>query len=371
MHLTQSDVERLTQDRSDEARAATAVKVAQAFEAGQISDKDRHLVEDIFRHMVSDAAVRVRSALSEALKSSPHIPREVAVALANDVNEVAIPMLASSDVLTDADLLAIIAGSDPEKQASIAGRSAVSADVSDALADTRNEEVIATLISNDGADISEDTLGKVLDEFSDSDKVKAPMARRNRIPAAVAERLVTMVSDHLRAHIATHHDLPDTVASDLILQSREQATITLSSDENASELVRALVDNGRLTPSIVVRALCLGDLPFFEWVIATLANLPIQNARTLVHDPGPLGLKAAFERARLPESIWPIVRAAMDIVHETEYDGSDTDRDRYHKLMIQRVITCFEHPGQDFDPESLTYLLNKLTDLMKPVPDAA
>ncbi len=371
MQLTQSDVERLTQDGSEEARAETAVKLAHVFDAGQISDDEKQIAEDIFRVLIDDAAVRVRAALSDSLKHCPHISHDVAFSLANDVNAVALPILQSSQVLTDSDLVAIVNGSDSEKQMSIAKRAIVSSEVSDALVESHNEDVVATLVSNEGAAIREETMGKVLDEFKDSDRVLTPMAYRREVPASVAERLVAMVSDHLREHIATHHALPAEVVSDLLMQSRERATMSLSSENNASELVKTLVDNGRLTPSIITRALCMGDLQFFEWSIAILSKMPIKNARLLIHDKGPLGLKAAFDRSDLPDAVWPIVRAAIDIAHETEYDGAEGDRERYAKRMIERVITHFEHPGQSFDSDNLAYLLNKLTDLTKVAQSAA
>ncbi len=51
------------------------------------------MAEQIFRIMVKDAEVRVREALAINLKENPNVPHDVAVTLAKDVDQVALPVL--------------------------------------------------------------------------------------------------------------------------------------------------------------------------------------------------------------------------------------------------------------------------------------
>ena len=128
--LTQDDVSRLLSDPSVDTRVETAAKIADGFNAGALSDGERKMAEEIFRVMVKDAEVRVREALALNLKESSGIPHDVAVSLAKDVEQVALPVLQFSDVLTDDDLIEIIASQSPEKQVAIAKRKNVSDNVS-------------------------------------------------------------------------------------------------------------------------------------------------------------------------------------------------------------------------------------------------
>ena len=312
---------------------------------------------------MGDAAVEVRAALAESLKQSEAVPHDIAAALAADAVEVALPILQFSQLLTDEDLLGVIAADDAKKQVAIARRATVSADVADALVETSDEDVVAELVANDGADIREETFGKVLRDFGDSDRVKGPMVYRKRLPIAVAEQLVSLVSERLCEHIMTHHDLPESLRTDLLLKTRERATMTLSSAETAGELVKALANNGRLTSSIIIRAICMGDLPFFEWALAHMAEVPIDNARVLIHDEGRLGLTALYRKAKLSDKFLPIARAAIDVAHETDYDGDKHDRERYSRKMIERIMTQFEEPNAAFNPDNVEYLLDKINEL--------
>lgn len=359
-HLSGSDVERLLQDPSPENRAEAAAKVSTQFASGDLSDSERQIAEEIFRTMVKDVEVRVRQALSQSLADNPAVPHDVALTLASDVAAVALPIIQSSIVLTESDLLEIVETKGADLQVAVASRDDVSEVVADALADTHNVEVVATLVANESAAITEATMGKVLDEFGESELVNAPLAKRKSLPIGVAERLVSLVSESIRDHIVTHHQLPENTASDLLLDARERATVGLlmpgADTPDVYALVDQLLENGRLTPTIILRAVCMGDTTFFEAALARLANISIANTYQLINDKGDLGLTRLFKTCSMPEAMLPVARAALDVATEMSVTSGD-DRDRFKQVMIERVLTACE---DDFDGENLDYFIGKL-----------
>ena len=277
-----------------------------------------------------------------------------------------LPVLRFSEVLSDEDLIGIVRGQDAAKQVAIATRPSVSKAVASALIDTENEDVVTELVANEGAEISEESLQKVVTDFGDREPVQDAMVHRPRLPLTVSERLVTMVSESMREELAKRHELPEDLATDLVLQSRERAVLSLSGgsgDDDLERLVGQLREYGRLTPSIVLRSLCMGDLNFFEAAVAELAGVTLANTRQLIQDPGPLGLKAVYERTGLPPSHFPAVSAAIDVAGETEYDGGENDRERYSRRMLERILTQYGDLGVDFDSDDLEYLLTKMGQL--------
>ena len=364
--LTKADVSRLLANPKGDSRAEAAAKIAIQYGSAALSSREREIAEEIIRVMVRDAEVRVREALAHHLKASDDLPRDVARALASDVTSVALPVLQFSTVLDDADLIDVIHDLDSEKQAAIAGRRTISTTVSESLTQHGAEAAVAALMANPGADIGEGAYQTALDRFPASTAVQENMVRRNVLPATVSERLVGLVSDALKEYLVAHHDLPAAIATDLILQSRERATVgLLGPDADAAAVERfvtQLQDNGRLTPSLVLRALCMGDVSFFETAVAMLASVPTANARVLIYDRGALGLKALYERAQLPESLFAAFRVAVDVIHETEYDGGPYDRDRYRRRVMERILTQFDHLGA-IGGEDLDYLVARLTRL--------
>lgn len=361
-NLTEEDVVKLLKDPSAETRADTATKVANQFDAGNLSSAARNIATDIFRVMVKDAEVMVRRALSENLKESADVPRDVALTLAKDVIDVSGPMLEFSKVLTDDDLVEIIQAKGADHQVAIAKRETVSERVSDALVETHNVDVVATLVANDGAEISETTFHKVIDEFGEVAAVNEPIVKRKQLPVTVAERMVNLVSESLREHLVTHHELSPDVAADLILQTRERATMSLLSPGSSKQDVQALVDqlwdNGRLTPTIILRAICTGDLLFFEAALAKRGQVPVPNAYILINDRGTLGFRRLYDKASMPEELWPAFSAAVAVSREMEYDGQPQDRERFMAHTIERVLTSFE--AGEFEGEDSDFLIKKL-----------
>ncbi len=364
--LTESDVRNLLSDPSAETRAQTAAKLAIQFDQGDLSSSERAMAEEIFRIMVKDAEVRVREALAVNLKENPNVPHDVAITLAKDVDQVALPVLQFSELLSDEDLVQIVRSQSPAKQKAIASRPFVSAAVADAIVEGADKDAVVTLVSNEGAELTESSLGKVIDKYGADEAVQRPMVERTALPVTIVERLVHQVSEHLREHLLTHHEMPPAMAADLILQARERATISLSTDsteEDVERLVNQLYANGRLTPSIVLRALCMGDMKFFEYAMARRVGIPVLNARMLIHDSGVLGLDGLYGKSGMPRSLYPAVKAALAVAREMDYDGEEGDRERYARRMLERVLTQYGDLGVEFDTDDLEYLLAKMNDL--------
>ncbi|MEP3247005.1 MAG: DUF2336 domain-containing protein [Sneathiella sp.] len=359
--LSPADVQRLLSDRSAEARAKTVEKIAGNLVEHQFSDTERAEAEAIFRALAGDAEILVRQTLADTLKNLPDLPHDIALTLASDIADVATPMLTFSEALSDEDLFEIINSQPDSHQEAIAARKVVSEAVSDKLADTGNVNVVAKLMENDGAQISEKTFEKVLDKYGDNEKVNAPMAQRAELPLTVTERLVTLVSDKLREHLVSHHEMSPGVATDLILASREKTMIGLLKGGTSSEDLKGLIDqlheNGRLTPTIILRALCVGDIDFFETALSKGSGISVSNVHLLVNDAGGEGLKQLCKKCDIPAGLVEMMRVAVEVVNELEYDGTPGDRERFRNHVIQRVLTHFE---DRFDVENVDYLISKI-----------
>jgi uncharacterized protein (DUF2336 family) len=361
-NLTQADVENLLADPSPETRADMAAKVALEFGRGGLTDEERRIAEEIVRAMAQDAALRVRQALAEHLKESSSLPPDVARLLASDVEPVALPVLQYSTVLTDEDLISLVQGANSERLTAIARRRTLSEPVSDAVVRTDDPDAITALVGNEGARIPEPSLQTVLDRHGARPEVGETLARRSKLPISILEGLVSAASDRLREVLIARHDLPERLASTLVFQARERATVGLVSPQSpvseALELVAHLKKAGRLTPSIVLRALCLGDLTLVEAAFATLARIPVHNARLMIHDGGPLGFKSLYDHIGMPRSLFRAFRIALDVARDTPLDGGEHDQERRRRRIIERILTQFEDIGAD----NLDFLLSKLQE---------
>jgi uncharacterized protein (DUF2336 family) len=361
--LSATDVARLLADPSAGSREDLARKLGQQLSETSLGARELALAHDILRLLAEDVEDAVRAALSRGMRLSPYLPRDLALRMADDIDSVALPILAASLVLTDDDLIDLIGRVPPRKQQAMAARTDLAAAVSGAIVAQADVRAVTTLMANATAHIGAQAMEQALDRFGDNEPMKERMAMRPTLPPAVAERLVALVSAHLQAHIVRNHELSPSLAADLVLSGRESVVVRLSSGSDEPDLIRMVEQmklNGRLTPSLVVRSLCTGDLGFFEAAMTALTDVPVANTRMLIHDHGGKGLEQLYRRSGLPQDLLPMVRAAVEAVDDSRFDGEKRDLKRFRSRVIARVLT----QAEACDPADTDYLVSKLGDLL-------
>lgn len=220
------------------------------------------------------------------------------------------------------------------------------------------------MVANPGAVMTIDTFDKVVDRFGASAAVNEPLAGRGDLPVRIAERLTAFVSDHLRAQLIARHKLGPDSAMELVLATRERATLSIArdfSESGVAALVAQLRHTGRLTASLVLRAVCMGHRMFFEHALAQSAGMPVANAIILLRDPN--GFRTLWSRTGMPAPMFPAIAAAYESICEIEAEGRDLSADDFSRRVIERVMTQYETFGVEFERDDLEYLFAKVSRL--------
>ncbi|MEM6666198.1 MAG: DUF2336 domain-containing protein [Pseudomonadota bacterium] len=358
--LSEADIVRLVKGETPEARASVAHRLCRRMALDPLTDEERAFAEEIMGILAEDTAELVRRTLSITLRNSPILPREIALQLSRDVESVAIPILEHSPVFTEEDLIEIVLSATEAKQAAVAGRGEVSQTLAEVIAEHAANDAVQVLMGNDGAEVTEKAYADSLTRFPADGDIHAAIVARDHVPMHIAEKMVSMVSGAVFDMLVNKHELPAQMAIDLAAGARERATIDLVEQagrtRDLARFVSQLNLNGRLTHSLILRGLCMGHMGFVEHALAELSGVPHQRVWLMVHDAGPLGLQAVFDRAGFPRRYLDLFRAAISVYHDTGYDGERGDRARFRTRMIERVLTQYQAlPKEDID-----YLLDKL-----------
>jgi uncharacterized protein (DUF2336 family) len=320
LSLTEEDVTRLLHIPAPRARLEVLQRVSSLYHDESLANEERQIAEQIFRVLLKDTEVSVRATLAEALKDDSHIPHDIAFSLARDVEQVALPVLSASEVLTDEDLIALVHYHRKVTcHAAVARRKNVSSSVCDALIETGEDEVVDTLLHNDGASLGEQQCAKVLELFPFHDAVLSSLARRPHLPLTVAEKLVNHVSQTLGEELRSKYHLPEPTVEEVAERARETETLALLNGAQEPEIVKLaaqLREEGRLSSSMLFAGLAKGYLTFFESGMAQLAGIPLTNARALIHDRGELGFRALYEKVQLPRKFFEAVKITRTVVSE-------------------------------------------------------
>jgi len=344
MAATSEDVTyllRLARDKSIESRKQLVAIVSDLFfdKGTALTAHERALMTDILKKLINDVAVPVRKALAERLATVPSAPHDVIVALANDEIDVAKPVLMRSEALLDIDLIEIIHHRSQEHQLAIAMRRNLSEQVSDALVETGNNDVIKALLENPEAHIAEATMCYLVDQARRVDSFQEPLVRRHDLPPVLARKLYFWVSAALRQHIIENFDI-DLAALDEAVEAAAHDAVrgiaAVSSEPNKpAVLARRLAEARQITPRLLVQTLRQGEIALFEALLAEMSGLRPRLVRRLIFEPGGEGLAVCCRALEIDKptfaTIFLLSRCALP--SERSLDPRE----------LSRVLSFFEH----------------------------
>lgn len=358
--LTEMDIRRLIKATDEDERAEAAYKLCRNMDRAELDEAERDAAQKIVRLLAQDAAEMVRRAMAVTLKASPLIPHDVARKLASDLDSIALPVILSSPAFSDDDLIEIVRAGSAVRQTAVASRTRVPRDVAAVLAKEGCAPAVRALAANDNADLSEEALGVVVERFAEAPEVLTAVAYRQVLPLHITERLIELASETVREHLISRHAVVPETAIRLAQHARERATVDLVDQAAASAdlatFMAHLNHRKALNASLLLRALARGHMALFEHGLAELAQTPHQRAWLMVHDAGPLGLKAIYDRAGLPPRLFQAFRAGVDTWRALTTEGGAASPEAFRQQMLERFLT--QRPTMQRD--DLVYLMERL-----------
>ena len=192
-------------------RASLARDMGCALEQPDLNAAERALAEEIIQKLVNDEIILVRSAIAEAVAGSPHLPAKIAQQLADDIEEVAIPVLELSPVLEDQFLEAIIKSGATSKIRAISSREIVSENICQRIVESGQKGPVVRLLQNPGAKISSKTMITTVRVYGDDQRVEKAVFDRGELPDEVINTLCDLAEAHVVSFVKRYFNLPEHV----------------------------------------------------------------------------------------------------------------------------------------------------------------
>jgi uncharacterized protein (DUF2336 family) len=228
--------------------------------------------------LAHDQVAKVREALSTTLKDVAFAPPSVVKCLAADIEEkVAAPILQLCQMLSDEDLLEIIAKQKgPWALAAIAGRARLSGAVSNAIVDSGDVRAGAILLDNKGAIIEDTTLAHMVEQSATIREWQAKLARRPGLPRLLAVRLAEFVDESVRRLLEKRNDFDPDTAREVanVTRRRLDYAETATAKESPEARAKRMQLSGELTEESLLDAISWKDRDFVIAALALLAKLP-------------------------------------------------------------------------------------------------
>ena len=278
----------LADDDAEDVRAELAVKIGRLM-PGLSERESSHifaLTIETLECLARDASVRVRSILAEEIKRLDCIPKDIALTLARDVHTiVAAPILQYSPLLSDADLVEIIACAQvQETLTAIASRKPLAEQVSDRLVQSLSVPVVAALLVNPDAKIRKETMDRIIDQAEEIQSWQAPLALRADLSARAIRRIGALVGASILEKLAARSDLSDATRIHLNRELRARLAEAPLTEDKASpaDVVAQARQEGRLDGAFVEQAAQAGQREVVALALAALANVSEQTVKKIL-----------------------------------------------------------------------------------------
>jgi uncharacterized protein (DUF2336 family) len=321
--------------------------------AGELcSDAVQALLNDIFMCLVIEAEHDIRARLAEALAEARWAPRALINVLALDDIEIARPVIASSPVLQDRDLIRLLVEATIEHQIEVARRPSLGPLVVDAILTYEEPAVLTALACNDTADIPAAGMTRMVEASRRIASLRSPLTRHPKLTPELGERLYLWVGQALRTVIVTRFTLDtealDQAIADSVAAAQDEpfpdasAPLVVERSGEREEMERRLIaklhDAGQLRAGYLLRALREDKLSLFEAALAKLGGFTSEQVRLAVDGDKPELLALACYSVGLDRGVFPTV---LDLVRTLNGGRPSGDTD-----SAQQALNAFGgHPG--------------------------
>ncbi|MDO8901106.1 MAG: DUF2336 domain-containing protein [Phenylobacterium sp.] len=281
------------------------------------------LLNSIFMSLVVEAERDIRRRLAEKLAVVDWAPAALINVLALDDIEIARPIIATSPLLQDHDLVRLLVEATVEHQIEVARRPRIGQPVIAAILQQAEPAVLTALAGNHQAALAASDMAMLVKASRRVAALRSPLVRRPELTEDLALQLYVWVGQSLRQSLVLRFRL-DPVALEAALgqavgeahagapgvEPTTDAIVWQQDDEREAmerQLIVKLVAAGQLRPGYLLRALREGKLSLFVGALATLGDFPPDMVRQAMDGDQPEHLALACAAVNIDKSAFPTI----------------------------------------------------------------
>jgi uncharacterized protein (DUF2336 family) len=291
--------------------------------------------------LACDPVRLVRRSLAEILLDAPVIDAELAFTIiADDDEDIALPFLAHSRALGDSELAVVLEVGDPLRQEAVAARAGLSARLVNEIVDRAEGSVCRVLLDNPDVRLEPAQMRRLYNRLDHEESVLERLLARDDLPLDIRILQAKRASSRLHQMLLDRQWLPPSEAQILIADASESAMLDILLDAGEAEFQTAIafmMEKQILTPALILRAACLGEMSFVERALAHLAGIALPRARHMLYG-GSSGVKSLAAKAGLPESCVGLLRAAVLVERELAEHGLIVDAEAFGRRLIEALM---------------------------------
>lgn len=362
----------LAAGHSADDRIAAAKAIGTLTSGDKMSANDRRKAHSLLEILSKDSELRVRTALSHVIAEYPFLPQSLAQSLAQDVLEVAGPVLEKSTALSEQFLTELIqsGNASEEAQTKIATRDALPTAVTEALFVSGSSQVAKIVLSNPTAQIDEqgfttlfareDLDGQMLTLVAERSDLSEPIvAHCHKI--VLADHFDREVGQKIRDQLIQEYRLPPAMAETIVQAALEDALTNASSDTESTRagfdlLAKRLHQHGDLTPSLLLRMVCDGSLDFAISAFQVLTTKTTSQIEAIFVGAGTTALANLYMESDLDPYFRFALSTAIKRIASEKGKSHKTDPEKPVADIINKIVGFY----RGISPSSIDHVIVSL-----------
>ena len=277
-----------------------------------LNERERELMREILRRLTLDVEMAIRIALAQRLADDTTVPHDLILLLVDDRIEVARPLILNSPLLTETDVLKLIAHCGTAHQEAVAARPHIGVPVTDTLAGSQSESVLMALVRNATAKISENGYRTLVEKSRALTGLQEPLVRRPDMPPQLAASMCEWVSDALKTFITTNYRMAPIGVQNALGEVTRMVKIPPpppkeTPAESAQKLIDKLAASGQLKTGFLMRVLSQGQMDLFELAFARLLETDVTRFRAMFYSGGVRNVALACRATGIDRAVFATV----------------------------------------------------------------
>jgi len=338
-------LEDVIENGTAEQRLTLASQLGSFLANGETTFAERNQVVPVALKLAADPAANVRRRLASGLAVVADLNADILFSIISDEDDIALPFLAATPALNHWHMLAVLRVGDETRHATIARRPDLSPEALAHIVKSSSLEACLALFDNPAVRLGDREYRALYSRFGQTHEMVERLLSRSDLPLDIRITQAKRASHRMHQLMAERGWVPANDAAELVADAEETAILRILVEASEAELIRVvgfLVSKAMLTPSIILRAACLGEMHVVERALAHLAGVPLSKARDQMAGRGLSGFKGLHSKSGLPQSCYGILQAACDVAHDERGEGLALDSEGFGRRLIEALMTRYE-----------------------------
>jgi uncharacterized protein (DUF2336 family) len=326
------------------ARVALARQLCTLIAAEDTPEGERQAVLPIMLKLAVDEERAVRAVLAEELSTIAAAHADLLFCVIAGEDDIALPFLKITPALNPWHMLAVLRVGDEARQCTVASRHDITAEAAAYIIKSSAVAVVLALMDNERVKLEPSDMHALYNRLGQSGPLVDRLLALPNLPLDIRITQAKRAASRMRQLMAERSWLPANDASELVSDAEDSAVLHVLANAGVDDLLNAisyLAGKNLLTPALIIRAACLGEMRVVEASLAHLAGYAPTRAAALMYSRS--GMKSMVAKGGLPASCSGILQAYADVVLEAREEGLNLSRESFGRRVLEALMTRYEN----------------------------